>query len=448
MTPTPDAPRPRLGDHLRVAGLAVLTLLNVVPFLLWLPFFPILTRWFRPRVRRKLAAPPEPLATPPDVTAEVGRGRTVFVVAGERSGDQLAAAVIAQLLCVAHDLRVRGYGGPACEAAGMRLDRDLCAHAVFGIVGVVRSFGFWWRVCAETLARFRDEPPDLLLTVDFPGLNVRLARWARKRGIRTVHLVAPQVWAHTPWRVGRWRRALDLLLATLPFDPPYFRRSGIRTQYVGHPLFEAPLPPPRGAGTWPGDGACAVELWPGSRRREVERIAPLLLEAAADVEARLPDARFVVRLAEAAHEAVFDRARAEARRAPSHLAFATERPAHDAPLLGALATSGTATSELAVDLVPLSVFYRLGWIEWCLGHMVITAPWFCLVNLVLGRRAVPERAFVRRKHAASLASDFLEVAGSEAAWTAARADCEEVRRRLESPAVAERAARLLLGELA
>lgn len=447
MSPTPDAPTPRLGDHLRVAGLLGLTLLNVVPFLLWLPFFPLLTRWFRARNRRRLSAPAEPLAAPPALAADAGEGRTVFVVAGEPSGDRLAAAVVEQMRVAAPGLRVRGYGGPACAAAGVELDRDLCAHAVFGLVGVARSLGFWWGVCARTLAHFREDPPDLLLTVDFPGLNVRLARWARKRGIRTVHLVAPQIWAHTPWRSLRWRRAVDLVLATLPFEAPCLRPSGIRVAYVGHPLFEAPLEPPRGAATWPGGGPCAVELWPGSRRREVERIAPLLLEAASDVETRIPGARFVVRLAERAHEAVFERARREARRAPSRIAFATERPRHDVPLLGALSTSGTATSELAVDLVPLSVFYRLGLLEWSLGHMIVTAPWFCLVNVILGRSAVPERAFVRRRHSASVAADFLAVAADGPAWSRVRAACAEVRARLESPRVAARAAAWVLGEL-
>jgi lipid-A-disaccharide synthase len=102
-------------------------------------------------------------------------------------------------------VRIRGYAGPAVAAAGAVLDRSIVEHAVVGFTAVVATLPTWWRLCAEALAIFREDPPDVLLTIDFPGLNLRLARWARRAGIRTVHLVAPQTWAWAPWPRDRWR---------------------------------------------------------------------------------------------------------------------------------------------------------------------------------------------------------------------------------------------------
>jgi lipid-A-disaccharide synthase len=442
------APRATWIDHLRVAGVFGLTLLGGIPFLLYLPLSPILAPWLRAVTRRKLGRGSVAPVDVSDALPSLPAGATVFLVAGETSGDELAARAVRRLKEAAPAVRVRGYAGKACEAAGAELDCDITENAVYGFFAVVWSLGTWWRLCAETLARWRAEPPDLVLTVDFPGLNVRLARWARKRGIRTVHLVAPQLWAHTPWRIFRWRRAVDLLLATFPFAPPLFEDAGLPTVYVGHPLFQAPLPPARGAvDPAPGD-PLLIELWPGSRRRELQQHVAVLIEAAADVQVALPQARFVARLAKPEHAALFEAGRADARRMPSALTTTIGVPEEGEPVYGAMAASGTATAQLAADLVPLTVFYRLGFVEWCFSGFLITSPWISLANLVLGRPLLPERLCWSRGVGAKIAADFLSVAGTPAARAEQQVGLREVRAHLETPHVAERIARVVLAELA
>lgn len=442
----PAAPvQPLLRDHLAVAWVLVLTLLNLVPVVLWLAVSPLLAPWARARARRALTRPPPALADPPAPRAAL-TGRTVYVVAGEESGDRLLAAVVRAMMREAPGVRVRGLAGPESAAAGVQLDEELTRHAAFGIFGVARSVGTWWGICARTLARWRADPPDVLLTVDFPGLNVRLARWARARGVRTVHLVAPQIWAHAPWRILRWRRAVDELLAAYPFEPALFARSGIPTQYVGHPLFEAPLAPVRTAARRPSGPGVVVELWPGSRARELKRHVPMLLEAAARLEARCPDLAFRVPLARETQRPLFDELAQRARARPTRLEVSSARPQPDAQLLGALATSGTATAELAVAQVPIVVFYRLGLIEYLGSFLLLTCPFIALPNLVLGRGVVPERLVWRRAASAWLAREFLAQVQSPESWQRARAALGEVRTRLESHDVARRAARRILTE--
>jgi lipid-A-disaccharide synthase len=429
---------PRARDHLRVAGLLGWTLLGIVPVLLWVPLSPILKPWARRRLRRRLEAPPPPPAAPPPVDPARWAGRTVYLVAGEESGDRIAARVVAAMRRQAPGLRVRGLAGPASRAAGADLDEDIVARAVMGIVAVVASLPTWWRILAGVSATLGEDPPDLLLTVDFPGLNARLARWARRAGVPTVHLVAPAVWAYLPWRLFRWRRAVDRLLTTFPYEAQLFERSGIPSAFVGHPLFEAPLAAPRTAPE-PPEGPARVELYPGSRRREVEAHAPVLIDAAARLDLQRPDLSFDVRLARPEDEPAFRRALEAAPRRPARLSFSPSA----LPLLGALSASGTVTAELGAALVPLALFYRVPW--WTrLGALVLlTTPWIGLVNLTAGREVVPEHVQTSRS-GRRLARRFLDAVGDPARWRRTRAALEAVRARLGAPDVAERAARAVL----
>ncbi len=280
--------------------------------------------------------------------------------------------------------------------------------------------------------------------MDFPGLNLRLARWARRRGIRTVHLVAPQTWAWAPWRVRRVRRAVDLLLVTFPFEEAVFRAAGVPTSYVGHPLFEAPLAPPR-TGADP-DATAPVEIRPGSRSRDVRRQAPIALEAAALAEERVsPPPRFTVRLGSLRAEAAFRDVLARARRRPSRLEIRTDSEADAEPLRAALTTSGTSTAELAAAQVPMVVFYRASLLGRLAAAALLTTPWFAMANLLAGREVVPERLVGRGRGGASLlASDLVALLTDRARWSATRAALGAVRSRLSLPGVADRVARHVL----
>lgn len=443
-------PTVRLRDHARVLWLLVKSLFTFVPYLVYVPL-PWLGAWMRRRLRRRLASmpPPELRAAASlwaEVDAEAFAGRRIFLVAGEASGDRMAARVVRELKERAPDVEIVGYAGPACAEAGMRVDRDLTANAVMGVVAVIASIGFWWRVCAETLARFRDERPDLVLTVDFPGLNVRLLQWARRAGIRTVHLVAPQVWAHAPWRVWRWRRAVDHLLSTMPFEPSLFARSGIRTTYVGHPLFEAPLPPPRSAEARPVDGL-KVELWPGSRSRELAQHVPILARAADRLRDLFPEIALVMPLAHERHRALAESLWVEAspdERLPT-IQVGTDGP--DPALVGALVTSGTATAQAAVDLVPQVVFYRIGVLLRIGSWLGLSTPFICLANLVAGREVAAEHLVGGRGAADTLVEALRMQIDTDEAYAAARKRLEVVRERLSAPDVASRTAALVASEL-
>ncbi|MGE0190674.1 MAG: lipid-A-disaccharide synthase [Planctomycetota bacterium] len=439
--PTSD-PRAGWRDHLAVAGILGLVLLNLVPILLFLLFGWVLGPGLRAKRRLTLAEPPPAPVDPPAVDPARFAGRRLEIVAGEASGDRLVAPVVAALRRRAPDLLIEAMAGPATRAAGATLRRDLTQDAVMGFTAVLASIGTWWSLLARTFARWRVAPPDVLLTVDFPGLNLRLARFAKTRGVRTIHLVAPQIWAHGPWRVVRCRRALHRLLASFPFEVPLLAGGGIPTWHVGHPLFEAPAPAPRTPAEPPG-GEAVVEIWPGSRRQEISGTAPLLGLLARELVARRGPTRFVPRLADPAHREALEAGWRTIDGAP-----ALAPDAGGLPLLGALACSGTATAELAVALVPHAGLYRVGRAKRVLAWLGVTAPFILLPNLVAGRRVVPERLLAGTREAASAADDLLAPLADPARWSATRADLETVRARLVTSDVAERAARAVLAEAA
>lgn len=441
---TPPVPAPRLRDHLAVAGVFVQVVASALAAVLWTLLDALRTPWLRRRLRSRLqeaSLPPEP---PAPLDPGAWAGRTVFVLAGETSGDRLAAPVVRALRRLAPGVRVRGYAGPACAAEGLALDADLTSQAVVGVLPVLRTLPTWWGVCARFHALLRHEPPDLLVTVDFPGLNVRLARMARRRGIRCVHVVAPAVWAYAPWRAARWRRAVDEVLALYPHEPALLEAMGLPARYTGHPLFEAPLPAPRTPPAWPDAGPRVVELLPGSRRSELARHVPLMVEAAAQVAEGRDDLAFVMRLAEPRHLALAEQALATARRRPARLSLQVGQGSLPGPLVAALASSGTVTAELGAALVPMAVVYAVSWPARLGASLLLVAPWFSLVNLVAGRTLARERLVVGRGVPDRVARDLRALVADGAAWAAARHALEAVRERLERPQVAERTARALL----
>ena len=435
-------PRPRLVDHLHVAWLLLTTILGVVPFLLHVFTAPFVNPRTRTRLREILNRPP---ATPDEAPApdpKAWEGRTIFVVAGEASGDRLAARVLEAVRRRAPGVRVRGFAGPACAAAGATLDRSIVEHAVMGFFAVAASLPTWWRLCVEALALFRDERPDVLLTVDFPGLNLRLARWARRRGITTIHLVAPQTWAWAGWRTARLPRAVDRMLVTLPFEPAIFREAGLDTRYVGHPLFEAPVPPPASPEELPAT-APVVELRPGSRRRDVRRQGPIVLDAAREIAAKRPDARLLVRLASERSQPVFREVLEAAGPGLPPMEVVVGPGGGASPLAVSLTTSGTSTAELAVSLVPMVVFYRVTPLGRVGVALFLTTPWFSLANLLAGRDIVFER-LVGRHEGKRLAAEVLSLLEDPARWAQMRRDVGHVRDRVCHPGVADRCARAIL----
>ncbi len=321
--------------------------------------------------------------------------RHVFLSCGEASGDRYGAALTAALRRRDPDLRISALGGPLLAAAGAEIVQESSAVAVMGVGEVVRSLPQIMRVRRRVGSFLRTEGVDLVVPIDFPGFNARLAGQARRQGLPVFWLIAPQVWAWGDWRTGGFRRKITRLGTILPFETDYFRERGFDVFPMGHPLMED-----YGAG-FPfedavarrervcdaRDGALTIGILPGSRRQELEHLLPVLRVAAQAVTGHLAarGVRFVVSAAPGADRRLLEGA-LDAKHAVSDEPLPRLLPRLDL----ALVCSGTASLETALAGVPHELVYRTGALTAFLGRRLLRTPHLGLSNIILGQGVVRE----------------------------------------------------------
>ncbi|WP_302251034.1 lipid-A-disaccharide synthase [uncultured Alistipes sp.] len=314
-----------------------------------------------------------------------------FLIAGEPSGDLHGANLIKGLRKADPAAEFRFWGGDLMAAAGGA--QNLCKHyretSFFGVVQVLRNLGTirrQMRECREEVAAWQ---PDVLILVDYPGFNMKMARWAHARGIRTFYYIAPKVWASREGRIRALRRDVDRLFVIFPFECDYFPRHGIEPLFEGNPLVDAlearraALPTPEEFRRRNGlDPRPIIALLAGSRRSEIRKNLPLMARLAQ----RFDGWQFVV-----AGVPWLDRALYEEAAAESGIRYVCDQT-YETLLAAeaAVVTSGTATLETALLGTPEVVVYRLPAIEYRCMPLVVRCPWISLVNLNLGRESVAE----------------------------------------------------------
>jgi len=369
----------------------------------------------------------------------------VMLAAGEASGDLHGAVLCRALRGLAPGIRLSGMGGARMAAEGVELAADVTRRAAVGTTEAVGRVPALWRTYRALRRRLERDRPDALVLIDFPEFNLRLARAARRAGVPVVYFVPPQLWAWRAWRVRAMRRWVSLVLAVLPFEPAIYRRAGVPVAFVGHPVLDALAAAPEReavrARLGVGAGTLVIGLLPGSRAEEVARMTPLMREAARRIAGRHPEAVFVLALAPTIDADAVGAMLAGG--PPVQLVTDTAHAVMRAADL-LLATSGTATLEAALLGTPLIVCYRVSAATEMLGRLLLRVPWVGLVNLTLGRGAVPE--LFERRHATPdrLAAEALRLLDTPGALDAQRAAFAELRALCGEPGVGERAARHVL----
>jgi lipid-A-disaccharide synthase len=325
----------------------------------------------------------------------------VFLVAGEPSGDRLAAAAMAGLRELRPDLEFDGIGGEAMEAQGLRSRFPMSDLSVMGIAEVLANYRILRRRLDETVAAVREARPDILLTVDSPDFGLRVARAVKAAGPapHCVHYVAPTIWAWRPGRARKLRGVADHLLALFPFEPPLWEAQGIPCTFVGHPVVAEPVATEEEARAFRstfglGDAPVILAL-PGSRRSEVERLSDRFGEALGLVLAQRPDLRIVLPAAGPVAELVKEQVASWPAKPvvlvprADPLAQSMKRAAFRAADV-ALAASGTVSLELAASGTPMVVAYDMAWLSWQIISRMVRLDTATLVNIVSETQAVPE----------------------------------------------------------
>ncbi len=316
----------------------------------------------------------------------------IGIVAGEPSGDYLAAQLIEAIRDKRPDIRVEGIGGERLREAGCNILFPMEKLAVMGLVEVVGKLWGLSVVRAKLAEQFITDPPDVFIGVDAPDFNLGLERKLRQKGIKTIHYVCPTAWAWRGWRVRGIRKSADLLLAVFPFEPEFFHRHKVPVKYVGHPLAGQidMQPDTEGARRRLGlsPQGLTVAVLPGSRSSELNRLTGPFIETAAWLAARYDGIQFVSNAVNGAAEVCL---REAAERKGLQLKIVKDRIRDTLAVAdAALVASGTVTLETMLHKVPMVVAYRMHSLTFRIVRALINVEFVSLPNLLANRRLVPE----------------------------------------------------------
>ncbi len=367
--------------------------------------------------------------------------RSVMIVAGEASGDMHASRVIRALRARDPALRIFGIGGDQMQAEGMELLYHIREVAFLGVVEVLRHYPFIRTVFRRCVRLLREEKPDVLMLVDYPGFNLRLARVARRMGIRIVYYISPQVWAWGASRIRKMVKRIDQFAVILPFEEKLFRERGIPTRFVGHPLLEiidtsgtrAEFLARHGLPDRP-----ILALLPGSRMQEISALLPALARAAAA----------------AAEETGCQPVIAGAPNIERETYASLLPPGASIPLVrgdthrllrharAAFVASGTATLEAALCETPMVIVYRTNPVTFHLARLVVKVKHLGIVNILAGKSIAPEllqKDFTKER----LLSEIRPLLGDESRRKEMIAELRNLKNLLGAPGASERVAKIV-----
>ena len=314
----------------------------------------------------------------------------VLVIAGEPSGDLHGAGVIRQLKKASPDCMVYGIGGDKMAAEGMELVYHIRELSVMGFWEVIQHLPLIRSVEATLESLLKVRRPDVVLLIDYPGFNLRFARAVKKAGVKIVYYISPQVWAWNSGRVKKMKELVDKMLVVFPFEVDIYRKEGIDVEFVGHPLLEEISEPQERKEFCKRygfeEGKPVLGLFPGSRKQEIERIFPVMIGAA-----RILHRSAGVQIAVGVSSILdFDFMKSFLRDDfPVQL---IQHATHDIMKNSdvAMVTSGTATLETGFFRTPMVVVYKTSMLTYLIGRMLVQIKNIGLVNIVLGKRVVPE----------------------------------------------------------
>ena len=314
----------------------------------------------------------------------------LYLIAGEPSGDRLGAALMAGLKTLVPAVEFHGIGGPLMQAEGLTSLFPMEELSIMGLIEVLPKYRALKRRIAEAAADALARQPAALITIDSPDFCLRVAALvkAARPDLRTIHYVAPSVWAWRPKRAEKMARHIDHVLALLPFEPPYIQAAGMTCDFVGHPVVSEPLASAAERALMAGKGPLLLAL-PGSRKAEVARLCPVFGQTIARLQASHPTLRVALPTVRGVDTLVRDLTRDWAV-APQIITDPALKRAAFAMADVALAASGTVSLELAANGCPMVIAYDMNRLTLWLMRRAAQVDTVTLVNLVSETRVVPE----------------------------------------------------------
>ena len=367
-----------------------------------------------------------------------------YLIAGETSGDARGAEVMASLamLTAARNQKVEfhGAGGPQMRGLAPAIE-DWSGEAVVGLWDVLKKYPYFRRKFDAMLREIIALKPDAVILIDYPGFNLRMAKALKRRApsVRIIYYISPQVWAWNRGRIPQMARTLDLMLCIFPFEKALYEQSGLKTVFVGHPMIDSLAAQ---KGTPPREDAL-VGLFPGSRKKEVSRIFPVMLQTVEVLRKSRPELRFE---AAAASETLAATMQAMAAGSPVTVRLGGSYELMNRATVGMVA-SGTATLEATYFEMPFVLVYRVAPLTWMVGKRLVRVPFLGISNILAGREII--REFLQEAaEPMALANELLSMLNGSEKRAEQQAEFRQVIAGLGSGGASIRAAEAIFAEVA
>lgn len=373
----------------------------------------------------------------------------IVIVAGEASGDAHAAHLVEEIKRLNPSVTFSGLGGEKMRKAGVELYEDMTRLAVVGFVEVLKHYSEFKKIFDRTLDEVRRRSPAVVILVDYPGFNLRLARELKPLGIRVIYYISPQVWAWKENRVKAIKANTDRMLVLFAFEKDFYARHGMDVDFIGHPLIDdvkttvSKEESLKCFGLSPS-APLTVGLLPGSRNKEIERLLPVMLKTAELIARDRPGSQFIIFKAPTVDRRLFN----ECLGAVSLSIAVVEYDIYNgvAACDAGMVASGTATLETALLGTPMVVVYKTAFLTWLLARLMIKIDCIGLVNVVAGKKIVPE-CIQFDATPSRIAATLKAIYDNPSRIKEIKNELAQVRSRLGEPGASRRAAEVIVKEL-
>jgi len=372
----------------------------------------------------------------------------IIIVAGEASGDMHAALLVEELKKLSPALTFSGLGGPQMAAAGVHLYGDLTRIAVVGFVEILKHYGEFKRYFDLILRKIDETQARTVILVDYPGFNLRLAKKLKQKNIPVIYYISPQVWAWKENRVRAIQRDTDLMLVLFDFEKDFYRQRGVDVTFVGHPFVDTVRARTTRPEILKNCGLSGQDpilgLLPGSRTKEIERMLPVMLDAAKRLQQKFPKLQFLLIRAVPVPPELIERY-LQGSDIPVRVLDKDIYSAINACDV-CLTTSGTATLETAILNKPMVVIYRTALLTWLMARLLIRIPFIGLVNVVARKKIVPE-CIQFDATGPRVATALKDILTDPTRMASIKSELARVKTALGEPGASRRAAEAILARL-